>query len=110
MGNASIKTHRHIKQELLTIVTSTMRFYSLCFMILNLVCRIKVSENASFKDFEKELSESLVNCSNSFEEFEHMFVTAFEKNPTNIYLFKVNNTNTRKRCRIRSKLTIKTPE
>ena len=27
-----------------------------------------------------------------------------------IYLFKVNNRNTRKRCEIRSKLTIKTPE
>ena len=31
-------------------------------------------------------------------------------NPANIYLFKVNNRNTRKRCEIWSKLTIKTPE
>ena len=31
-------------------------------------------------------------------------------NPANIYLFKVNNRNTRKRCEIRSKLTIKTPQ
>ena len=30
--------------------------------------------------------------------------------PTNIYLFKVNNRNTRKRCEICSKLTTKTPE
>ena len=30
--------------------------------------------------------------------------------PTNIYLFKVKNRNTRKRCEIRSKLTIKTPK
>ena len=30
--------------------------------------------------------------------------------PANIYLFKVNNKNTRKRCEICSKLTIKTPE
>ena len=30
--------------------------------------------------------------------------------PANIYLFKVNNRNTRKRCEIFSKLTIKTPE
>ena len=29
-------------------------------------------------------------------------------NPANIYLFKVNNKNTRKRCEICSKLTIKT--
>ena len=34
----------------------------------------------------------------------------FHANPTNIYLFKVNNRNTRKRCEICSKLTIKTPE
>ena len=31
-------------------------------------------------------------------------------NPTNIILFKVNNRNTRKRCEIYSKLTIKPPE
>ena len=30
-------------------------------------------------------------------------------NPANIYLFKVNNKNTRERCEICSKLTIKTP-
>ena len=30
--------------------------------------------------------------------------------PANIYLFKVNNKNIRKRCEICSKLTIKTPE
>ena len=30
--------------------------------------------------------------------------------PANIYLFKVNNRNPRKRCQICSKLTIKTPE
>ena len=30
--------------------------------------------------------------------------------PANIYLFKVNNRNTRKRCEIFSKSTIKTPE
>ena len=30
--------------------------------------------------------------------------------PANIYLYKINNRNTRKRCEICSKLTIKTPE
>ena len=30
--------------------------------------------------------------------------------PANIYLFKINNKNIRKRCKIYSKLTIKTPE
>ena len=32
------------------------------------------------------------------------------KDPANIYLFKVNNRNTRKTCEICSKLTLKTPE
>ena len=39
--------------------------------------------------------------------------TGFSKNrhyPVNIYLLKVNNRNTRTRCEICSKLTIKTPE
>ena len=31
-------------------------------------------------------------------------------NPANIYLFKVNNRNTRKRCEVCSKLAVKTPE
>ena len=31
-------------------------------------------------------------------------------NPANIYMFKVNSTSTRKRCKICSKLTMKTPE
>ena len=34
----------------------------------------------------------------------------FTQYPANIHLFKVNNRNTRKRCEICSKLTIKTPE
>ena len=33
-----------------------------------------------------------------------------DDNPANIYLFKVNNRNARKRCETSSKLTIKTPE
>ena len=34
----------------------------------------------------------------------------YNNNPANIYLLKVNNRNTRKRCEICSKLTIKTTE
>ena len=36
--------------------------------------------------------------------------TKKEIDPANIYLFKVNNRNTRKKCEICHKLTIKTPE
>ena len=35
---------------------------------------------------------------------------ALKSNPAGIYLLKVNNRNTRTRCEICSKLTIKTPE
>ena len=38
------------------------------------------------------------------------YVNHFGSDQTNIYLFKVNNGNTRKRCELYSKLTIKTPE
>ena len=38
------------------------------------------------------------------------FITIVGNNPANIYLFKVKYKNTRKRCEICSKLTIKTPE
>ena len=40
------------------------------------------------------------------------FLVAVETaiNPVSIYLFKFNNRNTRPRCEICSKLTIKTPE
>ena len=31
-------------------------------------------------------------------------------NPVKFYLFRVNKTNTKKRCEMRSKLRIKTPE
>ena len=39
-----------------------------------------------------------------------LYYFIISSNPANIYLFKVNNKNTRKRCEINSKLTIKTPE
>ena len=35
---------------------------------------------------------------------------ADEENPVGIYLLKINNRNTRKRCEIGSKLTTKIPE
>ena len=40
----------------------------------------------------------------------HIYFQCFQELPANIYLFKINNRNTRKRCEICSKLTIKSPE
>ena len=39
-----------------------------------------------------------------------IYKTVFRLIPANIYLFKVNNRNTRKRCELCSKLIMKTPE
>ena len=39
-----------------------------------------------------------------------IFLKVWNTNPVNIYLFKVNYRNGRKKCKIRSKLAIKTPE
>ena len=41
---------------------------------------------------------------------ERIYSQCFQEPPANIYLFKVNNRNSRKRCEICSKLTIKTAE
>ena len=38
------------------------------------------------------------------------FVNVQDHDPTNIYLFKVNRRNWRKRCELYSKLTVNTPE
>ena len=42
--------------------------------------------------------------------FSLLLFPRFSNNPANIFLFKVNNRNSRKRCEICSKLTTKTPE
>ena len=38
------------------------------------------------------------------------YLTLFRALPANMFLFKVNNRNTKKRCEICSELTIKTPQ
>ena len=51
---------------------------------------------------------------NAFEVFRKCFIANYNHHanaiPANIYLFKINNRNIRKRCEICSKLTIKPPE
>ena len=55
--------------------------------------RVKVSRGNS------GISEELILCSGPFT-----------KSPAGNHMFKVNNKNTRRRCEIYSKLTIKIPE
>ena len=50
------------------------------------------------------------SCNDQEYQNEYPNFNAMSSFPTNIYLRKVNNTNTRKRCKICSKLRIKTPE
>ena len=66
------------------------------------------------KNIEKIKSKLIVthHCSNYIHKLTKLLIISelYAINPVNIYLFKVNNRNTRKRCEICSKLTIKTPE
>ena len=45
-----------------------------------------------------------------FDPFDFAYAHVLSPNPANNYLLKVNNRNTRKTCKICSKLTIKTPQ
>ena len=67
--------------------------------------------------------EILLKCKKIFKCFVHDFLEKFyfainslkmihswKGYPANIYLFKVNNRSTKKKCEIFSKLTTKTPE
>ena len=49
------------------------------------------------------------NSNHLFRNLISLAVYWLDLNPANIYLFKVNNRNTRKRCEIFSKLTVKIP-
>ena len=66
------------------------------------------------KNIEKIKSKLIVihHCPDYIHKLTNLLIISelYAINPVNIYLFKVNNRNTRKRCQICSKLTIKTPE
>ena len=53
---------------------------------------------------------TLITCSSKVINCEHVAQTKYNDNPVSIYPLKVSNRNTRARCEICSKLTIKTPE
>ena len=65
----------------------------------------------------RKISRALFSCYTLFEirlfallPTKYKSTIIFRSNPAGIYLFKVNNRNTRTRCEICSKLTINTPE
>ena len=61
-----------------------------------------------FFGIEKKNSESRNICYKNREKILNSMASNSMNLPANIYLFKVNNRNTRKRCKICSKLIIKT--
>ena len=78
--------------------------------IINLNWLVSTSGGKSWEVFTNEFYTSQ---SFSWSRDFLMFLGGLERKesiPANIYLFKVNNRNARKRCKIFSKLTIKTPE
>ena len=60
--------------------------------------------NAFLNPIKPAINKSVTNLGQYFESTGIIIIIT----PTNIYLFKLNNRNTRKRCEICSKLTIKT--
>ena len=60
------------------------------------------------KNFDSNNNQSMMGCKNFDSNRNQSILTA--NIPIGIYRLKVNNSNTRKRCEICSKLTIKTPE
>ena len=73
-----------------------------------LECKLWYSETATKNVKGKKMVEFMKTCDQYPHKFnfDH-FLSSF---PVGIYLLKVNNKNTRTRCEICSKLTIKTPE
>ena len=64
----------------------------------------------SYDSFEDIISCLEKTADDLFKWFTNNGMKANAHNPFGIYMFKVNNRNTRTRCEIYSKLTIKTPE
>ena len=60
--------------------------------------------------FRKIFSDRDTPAKNPLWRLGNRSLDALKLYPANIYLFKANNRNTRKRCEICSKLTTKTPE
>ena len=65
----------------------------------------------SFQTVTKENTAKLIKKLNNKKAFQStdIPITDIPTNPANICLFQINNRNTRKRCEMCSKLTIKTP-
>ena len=68
----------------------------------------KEIEKNFFFGIEKKNSESRNICYKNREKILNSMTSNSMNLPANIYLFKVNNRNTRERCKICSKLIIKT--
>ena len=100
--------HHHIKTHSSLIVTLKVFFVWLCFIINDMVILFMIAsvQFLNFFSFLKLYFPAKLTCLSLmkwFPDFNAMY-------PANIYLFKVNNRSTGKRCEICSKLTIKTQE
>ena len=77
---------------------------------INLIPALKITFSFNFKLTIPLTRCFLVFCRSISITKNHWNKRNRRLNSTNIYLLKVNNRNTRKRCELYSKLTIKTPE
>ena len=82
----------HVFLNVKAYLTSIYKFLTLSILCRNIYCVTKTKIN-------------------NLETFQSVFIAKIgSSHPVNIYLFKVDNRNTKKRCEICSKVTIKTPE
>ena len=92
------------------------RFWLLELQILtrfhaNTLKTIKAASDHSERTEASPRGVLIERCSEKCSKFteEHPCRSALSISPTKIYLFKLNNKSIRKRCKISSKLTLKTP-
>ena len=78
------------------------------FPSFSLSCKVSTSVNSCSKS-TTAIAMSKIKTENCIISEEHL-ESSQPFNPAYNYMFKINNRNTRKKCEIFSKLTIKTPE
>ena len=76
----------------------------------NVIRTLNLKKHFSASNGDPSEFESHINIKMIHEKYLEIISESFNFNPVDMYMFKVSKRNTRTRCEICSKLTIKTPE
>ena len=94
---------------LVSLCWQSTSFQAACNYMFKVINLFKVTNNNTSATSINAVLVSLLLNLNTFSILIFTFSLIWIS-PANIYLFKVSDRNTRKRCEIRSKLTVKTPK